>query len=442
MKKVKNRATAALLIAAMLIVGMCTYVVRFASDGEEWANFRTTAAVTAESGKLISGTVTDRDGLVLAHAENSVHSYAADAATRIACLHIVGDFPGNIGTGVLTAFSDVLSGYNPVTGITGDGETIALTIDADINKLAYEAFAGRKGAVLVSNYETGEIICMVSTPAYDPEEGFDLSDPAYAGAYLNRCTSVSYTPGSVFKLVTVAAALENIEDIWSRLFSCEGSMIVDGAKINCTGTHGEQTIEQALANSCNCAFAQLSLELGGETLAKYAADLGLTSSHSLNGIDTRKGNFEASPSGSAALAWSGIGQSTDLVCPYSMLRLTAAIANGGTVVEGSIVLGETGKMSTLLAPDTAEALSDMMNYNVAFSYGTWNFPGLNISAKSGTAEVGDGTSHSWFTGFLDDEAYPYAFTVVVENAGSGLRNAGAVANTVLQALVNPTTTTE
>lgn len=433
MKKVKNRATAALLIAALLIVGMCTYVLRFAQNGEDWATFSASASVSTQ-GKVIAGTVTDRNGTVLAHAENSEKTYADNTLIRIATLHTVGDFGGNIGTGVLTAFSDRLSGYNPVTGVTGEAGTITLSIDADLCALAYEALAGRAGAVLVSNYKTGEIVCMVSTPGYDPLEGFDESDPAYAGAYLNRCISSSYTPGSVFKLVTVAAALETIDDIYSRRFDCAGSIIVDGAQINCTGVHGQQTIEQALANSCNCAFAQLSLELGGDVLAEYAQALGLTSSHSLSGIDTRRGSFEASPDGSAALAWSGIGQSTDLVCPYSMLRLCAAIANGGTAVEGSIILGETGKMSTLLSPDTAQALADMMNYNVQYSYGSWNFPGLDICAKSGTAEVGDGTSHSWFAGFLADDDNPYAFTVIIEGAGSGLRNAGAVANTVLQAL--------
>ena len=78
----------------------------------------------------------------------------------------------------------------------------------------------------------------------------------------------------------------------------------------------------------------------------------------------------------------------------------------------------------------------MMNYNVQNAYGSWVFPGLDVSAKTGTAEVGDGTSHAWFTGFLLDDAHPYAFVVLVENAGGGLTNAGAVANTVLQAAVN------
>lgn len=440
MKKVKNRAYSALLLAIALIAGMCLYVVRYAQDGEDWASFTADSQIVTTEGKLISGTVTDRNGVLLAKAKNSAQNYSDDATTRISTLHTVGDFPGNIGTGALSAFSDALSGYNPVTGITGEGGTVTLSIDSAINNIAYEAMAGRAGAVLVSNYETGEIICMVSTPSYDPLEGFDIEDSAYAGAYLNRCISSAYTPGSVFKLVTVAAALENIDDIYTRRFYCEGKSYVDGAEINCTGTHGEQTIEQALANSCNCAFAELSLELGGETLLRYAEAFGFTASHSLSGIDTKKGNFEAFSSGSSGLAWSGIGQATDLVCPYSMLRFTAAIANGGTVIEGSLLLGETGKMSTLLRPDTAEKLSEMMSYNVHTSYGTWLFPGLEMCAKSGTAEVGDGTSHSWFTGFITNEGAPYAFTVIVEGAGSGLRSAGSVANTVLQALL--TTDTE
>lgn len=438
MKKVQNRAISALLIAFLIIAGMCVYIVRYAQSGKDWADFSVSVG-TSGQGKVIAGTVTDRNGTLLAHAENSEHSYSDDDLIRISTLHTVGDFEGNIGTGVLRVFSDTLSGYNPITGITGEPETITLTIDADICAVAYQALAGRAGAVLVSDYTTGEIICMVSTPGYDPLTGFDENDPAYGGAYLNRAISSSFTPGSVFKLVTVAAALETIPDIFEKRFECSGSMIVDGAKIVCTGVHGQQTIEQALANSCNCAFAQLGLELGGKTLEEYARALGMTDSHSLSGIDTKRGSFEAAADGSAALAWSAIGQSTNLVCPYSMLRLCAAIANGGVAVEGSIILGDTGKTSTLLSPDTAQTLKEMMNYNVQYSYGTWNFPGLNICAKSGTAEVGDGSSHAWFTGFLDDAEHPYAFTVFIEGGGGGLRNAGTVANTVLQAIVNNTT---
>ena len=78
----------------------------------------------------------------------------------------------------------------------------------------------------------------------------------------------------------------------------------------------------------------------------------------------------------------------------------------------------------------------MMHYNVVYSYGQWNFPNLDLCAKTGTAEVGDGTSHAWFAGFLADEAHPYAFVVIVEHGGGGLGNAGPVANALLQAAVS------
>ena len=147
----------------------------------------------------------------------------------------------------------------------------------------------------------------------------------------------------------------------------------------------------------------------------------------------RRGAAEA---GSADLAWSGIGQYTDLVCPAALLRYASAIANGG-VAKGPVLLaGARAPSARLLDSDTADTLKAMMSYNVAWGYGTWNFPGLNLCAKTGTAEVGDGTSHAWFAGFLDDPDHPYAFVVVIENGGGGLRNAAPVANTVLQDAIN------
>ena len=141
---------------------------------------------------------------------------------------------------------------------------------------------------MLMDYTTGEILCMVSSPGDDPEN--PSASPA-EGTYLNKCLSSSFTPGSVFKLVTLAAAIDNIPDLFERSLLCEGSMIVDGAKLTCTGTHGYQTIEQALANSCNCAFGQLALELGGDTMAEYAEKLGMTAELSLDGMDVLPGSF-------------------------------------------------------------------------------------------------------------------------------------------------------
>jgi peptidoglycan glycosyltransferase len=164
--------------------------------------------------------------------------------------------------------------------------------------------------------------------------------------------------------------------------------------------------------------------------------MGLTSSHELDGITTAAGVFDKSEPGTIDLSWSGIGQYHDLVSPYAMLRYVAAIANGGELMEPTILgHGRFESTKKILSAETAEKIAKMMDYNVKNEYGSWNFPNLPICAKTGTAEVGDGTSHAWFVGFLEDEDHPYAFVVIVEHGGGGLKNAGSVANTVLQAAV-------
>ena len=434
MKKLTRRAFSALIVAAAVLLGLTVYVVRFARHSGEWVSYSANQSIF-KNGMLIAGTVTDRTGLELAGTDDGKRIFAGDALVRTACLHAVGDAEGNIGTGALRQFSGRLSGYNPVTGVSTGGGEVQLTIDAPLCATAYQALAGRRGAVLLADYTTGEILCMTSSPSYDPAVGFDSANPYYDSVYINRALGAAYVPGSVFKLVTTAAALENIGDLYERTFFCSGSVTVDGSVLNCSGVHGQQTVEQALANSCNCAFAELGLELGGDTLKKYADKLGFTEQLSVSGIATAAGSFDAAPDGSPALAWSGIGQSTDLVSPIALLRYVCAVANGGTAHEPTVLLGESGGKTRLLSADTADALKSMMHYNVAAVYGTWNFPNLDLCAKSGTAEQGDGTSHAWFTGFLDDEEHPYAFVVVIEGAGGGLANAGPVANTVLQAAV-------
>ena len=425
MKKVKRRATAALLIAALLVVGLAVYLVRLADDGGAWASYF--------SGGTPGGTILDRNGVVLYSSDEDGYSFAEDWSTRVSCYHLLGDPNGNVRTGALRQFRDRLAGYSFLEGATS-GKTISLSVDSALNVTAYSALAGRSGAVMLMDYTTGEVLCMVSSPGDDPEN--PSSEPA-DGTYLNKCLSSSFTPGSVFKLVTLAAAIDNIPDLFERSLWCEGEMIVDGALLTCTGSHGSQTIEQALANSCNCAFGAIALELGPELMAEYAEKLGMTASLQLDGMDVLPGSFTKGEAGSVGLAWSGVGQYEDLVCPYAMLRYVSAIANGGSVYEPTLLgHGSLDRETELLSAETAQRIAEMMNYNVQNAYGSWVFPGLDVSAKTGTAEVGDGTSHAWMTGFLNDPAHPYAFVVILEHAGGGLANAGPVANTVLQAAVS------
>lgn len=435
MKKVTTRSFAALLLAGLIVIGMAVYIFRLVRDGGQWASFYANESVYTD-GAIDRGTVTDRNDLLLAFSGPDGFGYADSSDVRTACLHAVGDMNGSIGTGALTVFRSTLVGYSLITGTTGRGGTVQLTIGADLNVTAYRALAGRNGAVIVYNYETGEILCMVSSPSYDPNYGFDSDDSSYDGVFINRAISASFVPGSVFKLVTLAAAIENIPDLFSQTFTCTGSVEIGGHTVTCSGVHGQIDVKDALAHSCNCAFAEIAVQVGGDTIADYAAQYGLTETHDLNGIETAAGNVESGGNDLISVAWEGIGQFNDLIVPYSLMRMMGAIANGGTVVEPALLAGTSSGRTRLMKSSTADTLREMMSYNVAYNYGSGNWPGLELHAKTGTAEFGDGTSHAWFTGFITNDDAPLAFTVIVERTnGSGYSIAGPIANTVLQKAV-------
>ena len=172
MRKIERRTWICLLIAGILAAGLAVFVVLFFKDGGEWASASFNRHLYSSSGTLLTGRVLDRDGNVLSQVEDGKRVYGGDARQRRATLHVVGDLQGKIGTGALTAFADRLTGYNPVTGVAAaeaGGSDLYLTIDLDCQLAAWNALNGRKGAVLLYDYETGEILCLVSSPAYDPE---------------------------------------------------------------------------------------------------------------------------------------------------------------------------------------------------------------------------------------------------------------------------------
>ena len=455
MKKIEKRAVLCLLLAAALLLGSGVFVFRFFLNGGRWVSFAANRHLYNSQGQLSVGRVLDRDGDALSWADEAGQRHWYDGATvRKATLHAVGDAQGRIGTGALVAFADRLSGYNPITGAwspLGEGNDLYLTLDARYNYIAYNALNGRKGAVGVYNYETGEILCMVSAPAFDPlDPPEDVeSDPAWEGVYLNRLLSGTFPPGSVYKTVTLAAAIENIPDLFDRTWTCTGSTQVGDGAVTCPRAHGELDIYSALSSSCNGVFALLANELGEDTLARYTDKAGLTSTYSVNGLKTAAGSFGLEGLTANQLGWAGVGQHNDMVNPCALMVYMGAIANGGKAAVPRLILRTenalglpslpalTGRTGTLISSDTAGTLADMMARNVTEQYGASRFPNMDICAKSGTAEVGGGQSpHAWFAGFLRNDDAPYAFVVLVENGGSGSDVAGSVAAQVLDAVVN------
>lgn len=448
MRKLERRAIICLLLAGFLFLGLILFCFRFVTDGSEWVSFPANKHIFAE-GELDCGAIYDKDGtLLLQNTENGA-IYNENANIRKSTLHVVGDVEGNIATGAETKFAGKVIGYNFVNGVYSkneNGRNLYLTIDADVCATAYGALDGRKGCVGVYNYENGEIVCAVSGPSYDPNSPISAEAAEDDGYYINRLFSATFVPGSIFKTVTSVAVIENLDyENWS--FSCDGSSTVGDDEITCVSAHGEVDFEDALCKSCNGAFAELTLELGADTMEQTVDDLGLTKSWSINGIPTARSSFTFDESNPASLGWAGVGQSEDLVNPAAMMIYMGALGNDGRVVLPQILSGvkTSGDFplslyipqwrSKLVSGETAETLTSMMRNNVVNYYGEGNFPGLAICAKSGTAEVGDGTSHAWFAGFLDDPDHPYAFIVLVEHGGGGAKVAGSVANKVLQAVV-------
>lgn len=455
MKRLAKRTIASMMLVVILLAGFGFYMIRFFISGGDWAAFGVNRHAYNNDGILARGTIVDANGTVLAYVSDNQRYFSDDYTTRRATLHVVGDAAGNIGTGLLSSFDTQLMGYNFIGGLysmSGSGNTVHATIDADLCRTAYNAMDGRKGAVAIYNYITGEVICMVSTPGFDPADPPDISseDARYDGAYINRAISSTFTPGSIYKVLTMAAAIENIPDIFERTFHCTGAFNIGYDVITCTAAHGTIGIYDAMARSCNSAFAEIALEVGGDAIYHQAKKAGLLDSFKVSGIPVTPGRFDIPDAGSSDLAWAGIGQYNDLTNPLAMARYMGAIANGGSVVGPRLVNKVTsplgipvglygrGAKTRLLSSDTAKILKEMMRYNVTEFYGEGSFPGLNMCAKSGTAEVGEGLRpHAWFVGFLDDPKNPYAFAVIVENGGWGVTAAGAVANTVLQAAVSP-----
>ena len=451
MRKIEKRAVLCLIIALALIAGLGLFCFRFVTNAADWAAYPYNRHMYSNSGQLLSGTILDRDDDVLTEVKDGERVYYPDATVRRATVHAVGDGSGYIGTGALTAFADRLSGYNLITGgysPLGSGRNLTLTLDAYLNVTAYNAMDGRQGTVGVYNYKTGDILCMVSTPSFDPENPPDASS-AEDGVYLNRFLSSAQVPGSIFKTVTLTAALENLPDLKDRTFTCTGETTVGGTVITCPKPHGKMDIESAFANSCNGVFGTLAAELGGDTMTKYVEQAGLTRRMSVDGIMTAAGHYDVSDADKGQIGWSGVGQYTDTVNPCNMMAYMGAIANGGTAAVPRLILDittpsgiptswqRTEETDTLVQASTASQVKEMMKNNVVQTYGTDRFRGLDIGAKSGTAEVGgDKRPNAWFAGFLDDPEHPYAFIVLVENGGGGASVAGEIAATVLQACVD------
>lgn len=447
MNKVAKRAGAVVLLALLLVTGLAFFVTEFVIKSSEWSVFPGSPHVYL-AGNMGIGAVTDREGILLLDM-NDGRSYSSSQQIRKSTLHWVGDRYGSISAPAVPAYSSQMAGFDLMNGLYSfdNMSGIAkLTLSAKAQSVALEAMAGYKGTVAVYNYKTGEILCAVTTPTYDPDNVPDIENDTtgqYEGAYMNRFTQSSYTPGSIFKIVTLTAALDSIPNAQQLSFTCAGTYAYGVDAITCENVHGTQSLKEAFCNSCNCAFAQLSEQLGGEVLAEYVQRLQVTEPVQFDGITTVSGSFQLAQE-PVNLAWSAIGQYTDLVNPCRFMTLMGSIACGGrgavphVVMEagngGAGYVAQTEYTDRIISEEMASLVTEYMRNNVVNKYGDENFPGLTVCAKTGTAEMdGDQASNAMFAGFVTDDAYPLAFVICVEGGGYGGATCVPIASKVLAA---------
>ena len=449
MNRVSQRASAVFLLIAVLVGGVGFFLYEYCTTADQWVVSPGSPHVY-NSTNIGCGQVGDRAGTMLLDLTAS-RVYADDQTVRKATLHWLGDRKGQISAPAVTHYAREMTGYDLIDGLysySGNGGQAVLTLSSEIQKVALEALGDRKGTIGIYNYKTGEILCAVTSPTYDPDNVPDIegdTSGAYEGIYLNRFTQSSYVPGSIFKVVTTAAALESVPDILEQTFTCTGSYAYGNDKVTCEKTHGKQSLKTALANSCNCAFAQIVGLIGKDNMVKYVKQFQVTEAVEFDGITTAKGNYNVSDAAAVELAWSGIGQYTDLINPCRYMTFMGAIAGGGTAAEPYLVAqvsvgdeitysAETTGTKRIMSEETAETLRKYMRNNVETVYGAGNFSGLTVCAKSGTSQLGGGqTSNAMFAGFVTDEEYPLAFIVVVENGGYGSSTCVPVLSKVLAA---------
>lgn len=458
MKTLSRRAWVLYLIAVAFLCGVGFLLYTFFVNADDWAMKKANRHIYSSSTLTTAGTITDESGAVLAQTVDEKRVYNDSRLIRTATLHIVGDSQGFIASGVQTSYKDTLTGYNIVDGIYdlkkyGKGSDIQLTVNAELCGAAYEALGYNKGTVGVYNYKTGELLCVVSKPSYDIQDKpiqsiLNNRNGEYDGVYLNRFFSGVYTPGSTFKVITSACAIDNIPDIDSQKFQCSGEYKVDGSSVKCLSHHGSISFEKSLNESCNSAFADISIQLGNDALTQTTQALGFGKSYSVGNINLAKSTFDLTGASNLDLGWAGIGQYTTRVNPCHMLTIVGAIANGGTSPApyliksiksptGKITFkGKTEMLDEMFTQTTADKLNELLRSDVKNGYGDYRFSGLQMCGKTGTAEVSseDGglKPHAWFVGYSQREDLPLAIVVVVENGGGGSSVAIPVANRTMQ----------
>lgn len=450
-------------VFAALFIGMCIYFGWFLQfDSENVINSSYNVRLDRFSDRIVRGKILSSDGSVLAETKVSENgTETRHYPYNYMFVHSVG-YSGKHGKTGIEALGNfyLLSSHvnllektvNELRGKKNMGDNVVTTLDAELQQVASDAMGNRRGAVIAMEPDTGKIRAMVSQPNFNAntvdEQWEELTSTDNTKAHLvNRATQGLYPPGSTFKIITALEYLhENPGGMSDFHFDCDGLFEAEQHQIRCYHgeSHGSQDLRMTFANSCNGAYAQMGLDLNLTQFASLTNQLLFNQDLPLS-IPCNKSSFVMTE---GADEWerlqTAIGQGKTQITPMHNLLITAAIANGGTLMKPYLIDhvenagGQTVKKfmpdsyGSLMSSEDATVLTDLMTAVVTDGTGS-ALRGASYTAagKTGSAEFETGKeTHAWFVGFAPVEDPKLAVCVILEESGSGGKQAGPVARAV------------
>ncbi len=445
-----------------IFVGLIGYLIYFnAVRSEDFINSPYNTRQDTFSDRVVRGPIMSSDGEILAKTdvyddgtEQRIYPYENIFA------HVVGyDSNGKSGLESEANFSLLTSHeffldqmQNEFRGEKNMGDTVVSTLDANLQVTAYNALGDRRGAVVAIEPSTGKIRAMVSKPDFNPntlaQDWDTLVNDETNSSLLNRATMGQYPPGSTFKIVTALDYFRTNGTFEGYSYLCEGSITVGEHTIKCYNStvHGQQDFYSAFANSCNCAFADMGVDLGGASLKQTSEDL--LFNQELPYTSYKESSFSLDgDSPTPLIMQTSIGQGNTLVSPLHMGLITCTIANGGVLMRPYLIdriENSTGDLvketepvayKRLISTNEANLLGKLMK-NVV-DYGTASAlsgRGYTAAGKTGSAEFDEyGSSHSWFIGYSNVDDPDLAVAIIVENGGTGSEAAVPIAGQIFDA---------
>ena len=475
-RPIRQLATLATLMFLVLMVAATSIqVIQAPSLNADSRNVRT---LYREFGMDRGPIIVSGESIVVSTPNDSPYKFQREYRDGGAYSHVTGYFSTvfNSMTGIERAENAVLGGsasslagqrlQDLITGRQPQGGAVELTLEANVQQAAIEAMAGRRGAVVAMDPKTGAILAQVSLPTYD-SNSIATQDSATASAAWDALNADpeqplvdrtsrgnQYPPGSIFKMVTATAMLENNPDLTpDSLVEAPTSWtppntdheIWNPGQQACGDGSGQTTLNQTFIQSCNTAYAIGGVGVGAEKMMAQAEAFGFGNTFQTP-LTVDASRFPE-PASDAALAMDSFGQQDIMVTPMQMALVTSAIANNGVLMEPYIVkqtltadlepfsTTKPSEYSRPMSEQTAQYMKQMMVDDVVSGTG-WRaaIDGIQVAGKTGTAELADSESHAWFTAFAPADDPQIAVVVILENdPGDGGSSAAPVAREIIRA---------